>query len=49
MLVPFKRGGFDLLLSKSARISFKSRDLQFTIDIRPDLWYGCVCYLKRTS
>ncbi len=29
--------------------AFIPQHLQFTIDNRPDLWYGCACYLEQIS
>ena len=50
MLVPFKRAGFDLFLSpKVPAIHSPVSTYKFTIDRRPDLWYGCVCSLGETS
>jgi hypothetical protein len=41
-------------LSKAAVFEFSCHaihtiELKFTIDIRPDLWYRCACYLEQTS
>src|SRR6266404_4041821 len=47
---PFGEGG--RLTSSPTKFRanpFSSLHLQFTIDKRPDLWYGYVCYLEETS
>jgi hypothetical protein len=42
LLVLFKRAGFDLLACpKMSAIHSLASTYKFTIDKRPDLWYGC--------
>src|SRR5260370_37667711 len=47
---PFGEGGRLTSSPTNFRANpFSSLHLQFTIDKRPDLWYGYVCYLEQNS